>query len=107
MSVLDWKQIAAQLVTPVVCLAIIAVIAGFTYSGLYGGNGLGALRTAEEEEIRLTRDLATLTAERDAIENKVRRMRTNYLDLDLLDERARAVLGYSRPDEIIIYPVWR
>lgn len=107
MSVLDWKQVAAQLVTPAVCLAIIGVIAGFAYSGLYGTNGLGALRAAEEEEIRLTRELAALTAERGAIENKVSRLRAGYLDLDLLDERARAVLGYSRPDEIIVYPVWR
>ena len=102
MSVLDWKQIAAQLVTPAVCLAIIAVIAGFAYSGLYGGNGLGALRVAEEEENRLTHELAALTAERGTIENKVNRLRANYLDLDLLDERARDMLGMIRHDEIVI-----
>jgi cell division protein FtsB len=29
-------------------------------------------------------------------------MSDDYLDLDLLDERARKVLGMVRPDEIVI-----
>jgi cell division protein FtsB len=32
----------------------------------------------------------------------VRRLATDTLDLDLLDERARAVLGLGHPDEIVI-----
>jgi len=36
------------------------------------------------------------------MENKTRRLSDNFLDLDLLDERARKVLGMARADEIII-----
>ena len=36
------------------------------------------------------------------MENLTRRMSDDYLDLDLLDERARKVLGMVRPDEIVI-----
>jgi cell division protein FtsB len=31
-----------------------------------------------------------------------RRLSDEFLDLDLLDERARNVLGYKRPDEIML-----
>ena len=36
------------------------------------------------------------------IENLTRRLSDDYLDLDLLDERARDVLGLLRADEIVI-----
>lgn len=36
------------------------------------------------------------------IENLNLRLSDRYLDLDLLDERARIVLGYLRADEVVI-----
>jgi cell division protein FtsB len=36
------------------------------------------------------------------MENLTRRLSDNYLDLDLLDEQARDVLGMIRADEIVI-----
>ena len=50
----------------------------------------------------LERQLAELRAERAMMENKTKRLDEDYLDLDLLDERARSVLGYIRADEILI-----
>ena len=35
-------------------------------------------------------------------ENLTQRLSDNYLDLDLLDERVREVLGFVRADEIVI-----
>jgi cell division protein FtsB len=54
----------------------------------------------EQRELSVQRDL--LTAERESYENLTRRLGDSYLDLDLLDERARVVLGYARVDEVII-----
>lgn len=51
-----------------------------------------------EAELRL----ASLTHRREDLENKVRRLSDDFLDLDLLDERIRDILGYARGDEIII-----
>ena len=34
--------------------------------------------------------------------NLTRRLSDEYLDIDLLDERVRDVLGYLRADEIVI-----
>ena len=54
-------------------------------------------------------ELADLTAERDRLagelaelKNLTRRLSDHYLDLDLLDEQIRSVLGYVRADEIVI-----
>ncbi|MCC6000433.1 MAG: septum formation initiator family protein [Pararhodobacter sp.] len=47
------------------------------------------------ERDRLARDLAE-------IENRTRRLSDGYMDLDLLDQQARAVLGMIRPDEILL-----
>ena len=50
----------------------------------------------------LTEELAVLQAEVDRMENLTRRLSDNYLDLDLLDEQARDMLGMIRADEIVI-----
>lgn len=78
------------------------VIAIFAHSGLQGDHGLAASREAEAEERRLRAELVELAAEREALANKVLRLSDRYLDLDLLDERARAVLGLVREDELVV-----
>ncbi len=37
------------------------------------------------------------------MENLTLRLSDSYLDLDLLDEQARDLLGYARSDEVIIH----
>ena len=94
----DWGQIIA----PTIYILLIAVLAVFGHSGLMGELGLGALRQAEALERDLTAELSIISEERRARENLVDRLSTDNLDLDLLDERARAILGYVRIDELII-----
>ena len=48
------------------------------------------------------RCVVTRDEEHAVLLNRVRRLDESYLDLDLLDERARAVLGYVRQDELVI-----
>ena len=78
------------------------VIAVFAHSGLQGDHGLAAYREAAAEERHLRAELDQLRAERDRLANKVVRLSDRYLDLDLLDERARAVLGLVREDELVV-----
>ena len=91
-----------QVVMPAVCLLLIGIFFVFLHSGLAGENGLQALGRAEAEEAELERELAALRADRVALANRVARLDESFLDLDLLDERARAVLGYAREDELLI-----
>lgn len=55
---------------------------------------------ADAEILRAERD--GLAAELAEIENRTRRLSDNYLDLELLDQQARDVLGYARADEIVL-----
>lgn len=61
------------------------------------------------KRVQIEADAAIMRAERDRlaldlaeIENRTRRLSDTYLDLDLLDQQAREVLGYLRPDEIVL-----
>jgi len=86
----------------VFAVVVIALMSYLTFAALQGEHGLFRLFRIEAQETRLEAELAGLRAERAAIENKTRRLSTDTLDLDLLDEQARRVLGLGRPDEILI-----
>lgn len=74
----------------------------FTFAAVQGDYGLFR-RVEIEAETRLLREERTrLTAEVAVLRNKTRRMSDDYLDLDLLDQQARDVLGLIRADEIVI-----
>ena len=59
--------------------------------------------------IQIDADAAGLRIERDRlalelaeVENRTHRLSDAYLDLDLLDQQARNILGYVRADEIML-----
>jgi cell division protein FtsB len=81
---------------------VIALMGYFSYAAIQGKYGLFRLIQVEAQSQTLMRELAELQVERSIIENKTRRLSTDYLDLDLLDEQARKVLGMARGDEIVI-----
>ena len=93
-----WKQC----LVPGGYILLVGVIAIFAHSGLQGDLGLAAFGDAREQAKRMEAELAALEAEHKALANKVRRLSTAYLDLDLLDERARDVLGLVRGDEVVV-----
>lgn len=91
-------------------LGSVLVMLGLVLSGLYFTfaavqGDYGVLRRAEVEAERAVRgdELAALQAEVARMENLTRRLSDDYLDLDLLDEQARDVLGLIRADEIVIH----
>ena len=51
---------------------------------------------------RTARRTRRLVAELAELKNLTHRLSDSYLDMDLLDEQVRDVLGYVRADEIII-----
>ena len=74
----------------------------FTFAAVQGDYGVfrQVEIAAEAEALQAEKD--KLTAELAAIQNRTKRLSDAYLDLDLLDEQARSVLGYVRADEIAI-----
>ena len=83
-------------------LAFLAGVCYFAYAAFQGDYGLMRRYQVEQQEVLLKAELEALVADREAMENKTARLGEDYLDLDLLDERARKVLGYVRDDEIVI-----
>lgn len=74
----------------------------FTFAAVQGDYGLFRRAEINAESAALRAELVTLSAEVTRMENLTRRLSDDYLDLDLLDERARDVLGLIRADEIVI-----
>ncbi len=74
----------------------------FTFASVQGDLGLFQRIQIEAEAEALSADRERLIAEVAMMRNKTRRLSDEFLDLDLLDEQARDVLGLVRMDEVVI-----
>ena len=74
----------------------------FTFASVQGDFGLFKRVQIEAEAKVLEDERARLAEEVALLENKTRRLSNEYLDLDLLDQQARDVLGLIRPDELAL-----
>ena len=74
----------------------------FTFASVQGDYGLFRRIQIEAEKTQLDAERTRLKTEVTALENKTRRLSDDYLDLELLDEQVRDVLGMLRPDEIVL-----
>ena len=82
--------------------AIFSLGTYFTYASVQGDYGLFRRVQVEGETRHLADRLQVLEAEIADLENRTRRLSDGFLDLDLLDQQARDVLGYARVDEIVL-----
>jgi cell division protein FtsB len=74
----------------------------FTFAAVQGDYGVFRHVQLRAEERVLTQQRDELRIELARMQNLTLRLSDSYLDLDLLDEQARDVLGYLRADEIVI-----
>lgn len=74
----------------------------FTFAAVQGDFGLFRRVEIDAEARNVAEDLENLRADVAKMENLTLRLSDTYLDLDLLDEQAREVLGLLRADEIVI-----
>ena len=74
----------------------------FTFAAVQGDYGVFKRAEVNAEARALRAELAELQVEVARMENLTTRLSDNFLDLDLLDEQARDVLGLLRSDEIVI-----
>ncbi|MEO5373832.1 MAG: septum formation initiator family protein [Alphaproteobacteria bacterium] len=78
------------------------VVVYFSYHAVQGDRGLLAWWELNHEIQQAEQRLAVVSAERDALENRVRLLRPESLDPDLLEERARVVLNMGRGNDLVI-----
>ena len=85
-------------------LLALAVALGlyFAFAAVQGPSGILRRIQVEAETLELAAERDRLKAEVQEMQNLTRRLSDEYLDLDLLDERAREMLGLIRADEVIL-----
>ena len=79
-----------------------AAMAYFGYHAVQGDRGLIAWWNLRFERERADRTLDEVTAQMKAIQKRVQLLRPESLDRDMLEERARVMLGAVGPDDLIV-----
>jgi cell division protein FtsB len=74
----------------------------FGWQATQGSRGLHAYAQRQKEEKAALAELDAARADLAVWQRRVSALRGNHLDLDVLDERVRAMLNLSRPDDIIV-----
>lgn len=88
---------------PFMPLAVLTfLIVYFGFQALTGQRGLLSWRQRRDQLAESKAELGQLQAQRRELEAQARLLREDHLSLDLLDERARALLGYADPQDYVI-----
>ena len=75
------------------------------YFGIHaytGAHGLKAKQDLAQQMDELSKELARLKLERASWEHRVSLLRSDRIDPDMLDERARAMLDYAHPNDLVL-----
>ena len=96
------KQQKKPLRHTVVTLAFFAIFAYFSYHLIHGDSGYFANKGLQKKLVTAEQKLAQKKTDREKLENRVKRLRPDSLDLDMLDERARVTLGFMKPQERVL-----
>jgi cell division protein FtsB len=83
------------------CLAAL-FIGYFGVNAFTGNHGLRAQQDLERELAAMKTELARLKAERSSWEQRIALLRSDRIDPDMLEERARALLGYVDPRDVTL-----
>src|SRR5215831_14824102 len=78
-----------------------ALVGYFGVNAYTGRYGLNAQQELDQEIIALTAELARLKKERTESEQRVSLLRSDHIDPDMLDERARFQLDYVNPHDLV------
>jgi cell division protein FtsB len=80
-----------------------ALFVGYFGVNAYTGNhGLRAKQGLDQQYVELSEELARLKAERALWQHRVSLLKSESIDPDMLDERARAVLNYLEYRELTL-----
>ncbi|MBI1778847.1 MAG: septum formation initiator family protein [Proteobacteria bacterium] len=95
----ELRRRARHVVGPVLGILVASY---FAYHAVEGDRGLLAWRRMGVEIAEAEARLGVVAKERQTLEHRVSLLRPDNLDPDMLEERARAILNFSRPDEVVI-----
>jgi cell division protein FtsB len=91
---------------------VLTVLGLYVFAGLFigyfaanafsGNHGLRAQGELDQQMASMQQELAQVKAERAVWERRVALLRSDRIDPDMLDERARALLGYLDPRDLTL-----
>jgi len=88
---------------PVMFYAIMGTFGSYVaFAAVQGEYGLFNRIQIEADAAQLRTERDRLALELAEVENRTRRLSDDFLDLDLLDQQARDILGQLRADEIVL-----
>ncbi len=82
--------------------ALVVMGGYFGFAAVQGDYGLFNRIQIEAENVTLRSKRDALQQELAQYQNRTRRLSEDYLDIELLDQQARQVLGLMHPSEIVI-----
>jgi cell division protein FtsB len=75
----------------------------FLYHAVQGDRGLIAFWQLSKQVTQAENTHSVLNQKRAELQNRVSLLNPNSLNSDMIDERARFILGYTKTDEIVIF----
>ncbi|MBX9804700.1 MAG: septum formation initiator family protein [Alphaproteobacteria bacterium] len=89
-----------QIVGPLIALLVMIY---FGYHIVQGERGLFSWMRLRQKINESEQHLALIQSEKETLERQVYLLRPDSLDPDMLEERARKVLNWGYPGEVVIY----
>jgi cell division protein FtsB len=96
------RELKRRLKAVIAPLIFLSVVGYFGWNAVQGDRGLVAYAQRQELLAQAKQDQARALAERDLWQRRMAGMRTQHLDADALDERARAMLNLADPADVIV-----
>ena len=97
------KKRARAVLIPLALYAVAAALVGyFVHHAHSGHRGLDAKKALKIQAYHLNQELEGVKAERAAWERRIALLRADGIDRDLLEERARYVLGRVHRNDLVI-----
>lgn len=95
----ELKRRGRSIIAPVIFLAITGY---FGWNATQGDRGLVAYAQRQSLLRQVLADQTAAKVERDGWDTRVAGLRARHLDPDTLNERARAMLNLSEPNDVIV-----
>lgn len=96
------KRLRSILTTLALYVMAALLIGYFGVNAFNGNHGLKARQDIDRQIASLSQELTRLQSDRSQWERRIALLRSNNIDPDMLDERARALLDYAGADDLVM-----
>ena len=91
---------SSHIIGPIIGVCLIVY---FLYHAVQGDRGLIAFWQLSKQVTQAENTYSMLNQKRAELQNRVTLLNPFSLNSDMIDERARFMLGYTKPDEVVIF----